>query len=488
LQDRLWQWTTEQQQVHQAKITGDFLTNWVEGDIATDDPENSVKSTNNAGLETKSKLPNSLAEWSRTVDLDNLRQKRKEIHRQKRQGVPSPKKSVKREQSPKEYLQTLSKVLQTPSSPYSSNVKSKELYVASKKADQAGDKKAAMQLLQTLLEVTPNDGRVYRRLSRMHCEQGDIHQGRSVMQMGIRRQPNNPWLWHGLAKLEQSHGDSKHKARKLYKKAIQVDPAFAHSYHALGTFEHTEGNIAQAMKILKKGIEFCPTNHRLHHALGDIYRGAKLLEDAERSYRRSLEHGAPVNYCFGYSALACVAFEREQIPNARKWLQRSIQLNDGRHAQGWVSLAHLEESQGNIEEARSVCAKSIAQYERGLIETRQRYQKQSFKGSTEKRDHVEGVEEISFSSDPLSMKNMLLKAVPKYRSGDKFIDVYRNWARLEERYGSFESVDEVYARASLAFPFGFKLQMDWASYYAKMHSYDRARSLYMEACNKATSR
>lgn len=449
-----------------------------------DDPDNNMKPLAAADIATE--MPNSLAEWSRTVNLDDLREKRMEIHRQKREGRPTPRKRVKTAQSQKEYLQELNKALEAPSSPYSSNVKSKELYMASKKADQLGHRKAAIQLLHTLLQVTPNDGRVYRRLSRMYCEQRDIDQARKVMQMGIRRQPNNPWLWHGMAKLEENHGDSRQKPRLLYQKAIQIDPTFAHSYHALGTFEHTDGNIAQAMKILKKGIEFCPTNHRLHHALGDLYRGAKLLEDAERSYRRSLEHGSPVNYCFAYSALACVAFEKDDIPTARKWLQRSVQLQNGRHSQGWVALAQLEESQENVEEARMVCANAIAQYERGLLEMRQRYKKQSpFNRSAKNRDQSEA---ISFLSNPLDMKDRLLKSVPKYRSGDKFISVYRNWLRLEEKYGSFESVDGVYKRAVMAFPFSFKLHMDWARYHSRMHNYERARSLYIEVCNKVSSR
>ena len=472
MQERLWQWTLDQQQQHQAKINGDFLTNLF--DVET------------------TKSPNSLEEWSRNaVDFGHLQEKRKEIHRQKRQGRPSPKKVVRPvESSQKDYLLKLTKALKTPSPPYASNEKVKELYMASKKADQLGERKMAIQLLETLLRVTPNDARVYRRLSRMYNEQGDQKQARAILQMGIRRQPDNPWLWHGLAQLEQSHGGSKEQARKFYSKAIKVDPTFAHSYHALGTFEHTQGNIAKAMKILKRGIEFCPTNHRLHHALGDLYRGAKLLEDAERSYRRSLEHGDHINFCFVYSALAAVAYERNQIDIARKWLHRSLQLNNGRHSQGWVALAQLEETLGDTDKARSVCVNAIANYERGLIETRQRYKKNPL--HKKRRQTTTAVDDtkskIELSSNALDVQNTLLKSVPKYRSGDKFINVYRNWARLEEKYGTFEGVDQVYERASIAFPLAYKVVMDWASYHATMHNYDRARSLYIQACNRASNR
>jgi tetratricopeptide (TPR) repeat protein len=463
----LWLWTTEQQEQHQAaRISGDFLKKWFEQD---------------QDIPTNPTTPNSLAEWSRSVNSDHFTQKRKEIHRQKRQGRPIQK-QVPQKLSSKEYLQKLTKTLQTPSSPYSSNKKVKELYMASKQADQMGERNVAIQLLETLVKVAPNDGRIYRRLSRMYKEQGDIHQARAILQMGIRRQPKNPWLWHGAAQLEQPF-----RARKCYKKALQLDPTFAHSYHALGTLEHTEGNIAQAMKIFKKGIDFCPTNHRLHHALGDLYRGAKLLEDAERSYHRSLEHGSPINYCFAYSALASVAYERDNVGSARKWLQRSVRLNNGRHAQGWVSLAQLEEAQGNEEAARSVCMAAITQYECGLIESRERYRRKQL-GLGSKASGGRHQQSSYPKDNPLDAKNLLLKAVPKYRSGDKFLNVYRNWARVEERYGSYETVDQVYERASIAFPLAYKLTLDWASYHATMYNHDRARSLYVEACNKASSR
>lgn len=363
-------------------------------------------------------------------------------------------------------------------------MKVKELYLASKQADQVGERKVAIELLEKLLGVTPSDARIYRRLSRMYSEEGRLGQARATLQLGLRRLPENPWLWHGLGQLELNEGCAKEQARRFFQKAIDVDPSFAHSYHALGTLEHTQGNIAQAMKILKRGVEYCPTNHRLHHALGDLYRGAKLLEDAERSYLRALGHSPPVSHCFAYSALACVSYERGEIDKARIWLHKALKVNNGRHAQGWVSLAHLEEAEGNIEKARLVSMTAITQYERGLIEMRQRYKRRDIKDN---RSH-KARDSTTSLSNPVYVKNLLLRAVPQYRSGDRFLKVYRNWARLEERYGSFESVDQVYERASLAFPLEYRLSMDWASYHAHMRNHGRARSLYMEACNKAANR
>lgn len=486
LQNRLRDWTTQQQQ--RRHLNQDFASVWFEADqhgIAED--EGRIEDTK---FIEDTKSPNSLAEWSRTVDLESLRKKRREIHRQKKQGYTDKQKERQLQHkspgafSPKEYVQKLKKTLETPSSRYSSNVRAKELYLASKYADKAGDRETSIQLLQTLLTVTPNDGRVYRRLSRMYNEQGERLKARSILQMGLQKQPENPWLWHGMAQLLNNDGseDSATRIRKSYQKAIQLDPTFAHSYHALGTFEHTLGNIAQAMRILKQGVKYCPSNHRLHHALGDIYRGARLFEDAERSYYRALEHGSPVNFCFAYSALAAVAFERDEMNAARKWLRRSIRLNNGRHAQGWVSLAQLEEAQGNMEDARATCAEAIAQYEAWLIESgkrnRHKYRtKSNFMrpGSRSEEGDEDGAA-VDFAS-------LMQRTVPRYRSGDRFLKVYRNWARFEQKHGTPESVDAVFSRASAAFPLAVDLILEWAKYHASCHNLDRARCLFTEACH-----
>ena len=537
LQERLWSWTTNQQQQHQARITsGDFLTNWFEdmafnkaaATLIPPKARPSIKNKDNTSSSStisqgfsstttikESKTPNSLEEWSRSVDLEKLMNKRQEIHRQKRQGRkpdkvrPNNNNKDKASQkdtiaSTKDYLLSLTKAMQaSPSSPYASNREVKELYKASKQADQLGERTLSIQLLESLLEITPNDARSFRRLSRMYVEQGELDVARATLQKGLRRLPDNPWLWHGLGQLELAHGQTD-LGIKYFQRAITEDPTFAHSYHAWGIHEYYQGHIAQAMKILKKGIEYCPTNHRLHHALGDLYRGAKLLKDAERSYRRALEEGPPVSHGFAYSALARVAYEQGDIDEARRWLYKSIHLNDGRHAQGWLALAEMEEAEGNFQKALAVCQGSIIQYEKGLIESRQRYKKErdndrkrlegegnvNFMERPQRQDKRSVASTISFDTmmaNPEDIKNSLLKSVPAYRSGDKFLNVFRHWARLEERYGSFESTNRAYERASLAFPLNYKITLDWAQYHSTLRTEDRARRLFIEACTKAGS-
>jgi tetratricopeptide (TPR) repeat protein len=531
LQARLWKWTAEQQRQHHARLTGDYLTSWFENVSRQNvlplskqqQPNDRTSNVNNpfAGSNTfwatersstaspiTSTAPNSLEEWSRTVDPERLTNKRKEIHRQKRQGKKpdnqhsSTKASIMSDTQ--DYLSKLTKAMQaSPSSPYASNKEVKEIYKASKQADQLGERALSIELLESLLTITPQDARVYRRLARMYSEQGDVDVARATLRKGLKQLPHNPWLWHGMGQLEMNHGNTELGIR-CYHRAIKEDPTFAHSYHAWGIHEYSQGQIANAMKILKKGIEYCPTNHRLHHALGDLYRGAKLLRDAERSYRRALQEGPPISHSFAYSALACVAYEQGDLEEARRWLYRSINLNNGRHAQGWLELAEMEEAEGNPDKALAVCQASIMKYEKGLIESQQRYKKDRendrkrldgdrsrIKGSRNphqgKESSVERSGSFSHPSNPEEFKLLLLKSIPSHRSGDKFFKVYRHWTKLEERYGTFESADQAHERASLVFASNHHVWLDWAEYNAKLRNDSRARSLFAEACNQAGS-
>jgi tetratricopeptide (TPR) repeat protein len=372
-------------------------------------------------------------------------------------------------------LSVLKKVFDKPSSPYS-NREVKQMYMAAKHADQAGDRELTKRLLLELKKATPNDARVYRRLARMEKEDGNIAAARAVLEEGLELHPNNAFLWHGLGQLEGYAGNSVAQKQHL-RKAIEIDPSLPQSYHALGTLEHTQGRVANAMKTLKKGIEYCPTNHRLHHALGDLYRDAKMLDMAISCYRKALKHGPSTSHGFAYTALAYAAYEHRQVDQCRRWLHKAVQVNNGRNANGWVALAQFEESEGNIDAARSACIASIVKYERGLLE---RHRNIKFRQS--KSDMH------AFLEDPVALKTKFLRSVPSYRSGDRFFNVYRNWARLEERYGTIDSVEEVYERASVAFPREWKLALDWAQYYVTLDIRGRARLQFADACSKAGNR
>jgi tetratricopeptide (TPR) repeat protein len=428
----------------------------------------------------------SLQEWVRTVDLEPLLHRREAIHREKLIGPPKKdtlsNARTERPQLPSDLRAVIQKMFDQPSSIYS-NLEVQQMYAAAKQADQMGDRSLSKRILYELQIATPHDARVYRRLARMEYEDNQMDQARSILQTGLDLHPDNAFLWHGLGQLEGSLGNV--TAQRLYwEKAIEVDPYIPHSYHALGILDHTHGRVANAMKILTNGIHYCPTNHRLHHALGDLYRDAKMLPLARMSYQKAIQYGPPVCHGFAYTALSYVSYEEGNMDQCRHYLRKAVHLNHGRHANGWVALAQMEESEGNIDAARTACMVAIGQYERGLIEQSRRTILQQQQQQRTTHHH----QTFSLSENPVTLRNKILQTIPTYRSGDRFFNVYRNWLRLEERYGTIENVEEVYERAMVAFPHEHKIMTDAAQYFVRLNLYTRARDVFTKACTRVNHR
>ena len=434
------------------------------------------KSSTGITQEQSKKTVNSLAEWVRTVDLEPLLQRREEIHREKIHGKQKLPKTTSSPAIPtnmtrQDLIQSLTKLFTDSKDTKYSNYQVQQMYAAAKLADQQGQRDVSRQILQQLLEATPQDARLYRRLARLHKEEGNLAAARAMLQQGLRRHAQNPYLWHGLGQLAATDTE----AIAFYRRAIRCDSDFAHAYHALGTLQHSLGQIAAARQTLQQGIQHCPANHRLFHAVGDLYREAKWLDMAETNYMKALRYGPETSKGFAYTALAAVAYERGQSEHAKQWLVKATMLNHGRHANAWKNLAELEEDLGNTEQARRVCEMALNRYEKGLLA----YHKKKSKQQAPRDDDPH--------EDAVAIKNALLQNVPIYRSGDRFFQVYRTWARLEERYGTFDSAEKVYERATAAFPHNGKILLDWADLYVRLGLPDRARQVFSMACVRDTT-
>ena len=244
----------------------------------------------------------------------------------------------------KDYLTDLRKTFDKNVEKAPNNYQVKQLYQEAKHADQAGDFKSAKVYLQKLREVTPRDTRVIRRLARLEMQEGKVHIAREILQSGLRSMSNNGDILQGLGKLELACGNV-NSARRHFKDAMAASPTFPNPYHALATLEHSLGNIRVSTTILRSGLKHCPSNHRLHHALGDLYREAKMLDMAEKTYHKGLkcidaeteETGRNFEWSksFLYTALSYVAYERDEIDESREWLRKSTSGNNRMHSQGW---------------------------------------------------------------------------------------------------------------------------------------------------------
>ncbi len=354
------------------------------------------------------------------------------------------------------------------------NYQLKEIYLQAKYADQSGDYDAARDILQRLLQITPNDSRVIRRLARLHIQENNHHLGRQILQAGLHSAPTDVYLLQGLGQLERNCGNLM-KARDYFKQAIQSSPDVPNPYHALGTLEHSQGNIRAATTVLRMGLKHCPSNHRLHHALGDLYREAKMLGMAEKAYLKGLKcldiesdrTGRRMDWSrsFFYSAMSYLSYDLGDKGGCRTWLQKSFDMDKNKlHSQGWLGLAQLEESEGNFETARDIYYKALNVYEK-----------------------YRGIRKLKTSSRSMLGSIRGNRSKPS-KLGDRWLNVYESLARFEEEYGDYNSANNVYSRAATAFPQNWNILISWAKLQIKYKKYDRARTLLELACVRAGKR
>ncbi|KAL7530388.1 hypothetical protein ACHAXR_006085, partial [Thalassiosira sp. AJA248-18] len=368
----------------------------------------------------------------------------------------------------------LSKSFNAPSSNFS-NRDVREMYIEAKAADQAGNRKRSKAILTQLRDATPHDMRVVRRLSRMEQEDGNLNVARTLLQHALQHhEPDNAHLLQGLGQLERSAGND-YTAKKYFRRAIKYNPTFPNPYHALGTLEHTHGNIRAALTVIKEGIKNCPTNHRLYHALGDVYLDASMLDLAEESYLAGIQHAPHWGKSFFYTSLSFVSYAQGYTRDCRTLLRQSLEINGGMHAQGVIALAQLEESEGNIAQARKVYRDAISSYEK------KRRSRSPFR-KHHKPSSLENVDDNVF--DTSSLVDGQGNQYARSYAGDKWISVFKSWARMEEINGTYETTHIVFSKAARLFPNNISLLIQWAELQADHGDAEKARLLYEAACHR----
>ena len=437
LSNELLQWTSQQhkQRVHQRRQTS---------------PPKQQQQPQPKEMK-KTSLPSVVVS---TMDMNNVDTIKPLIHRRQAlmasKTTPKKKKNSsnngsnkqEKKKSTKEYMSDLSKAFEAPSSLYS-NYQVQQIYKEAKIADQLGNIEKSLSLLHLLKTATPHDMRIPRRLSRLYQSQGQIPLARSILQEALIQSPQNPHLLHGLATLQAKYYSSYDTAKELYQKAIRADPYMPNAHHALGTLEHSKGNIKAATEILRNGIQYCPDNHRLHHAMGDLYRDANMHTHAIQSYNRALDICSKQRKEYGksflHTALSYVMYDLGQIQESKGQLQSSID-NNPLHAQGWLAYAHLEQSEGNIKQARLV-------YQQAALTFEQHQQEKQGRSPSH-----------------------------------QWLRLYLSWAAMEEKYGDYHDANNVYSRAaSDAFAHHsnhkYQILLSWATFQWRRQYYDRARTL-----------
>ncbi len=92
-----------------------------------------------------------------------------------------------------------------------------------------------------------------------------------------------------LTKARASHQAGRiNKAKRLYRRVLETDPAHPEALHLLGTIAFHEGEDSRALELIRKAIDVDGGVTAFHLTLGNVLRHAGRLEEARNSIRDAL--------------------------------------------------------------------------------------------------------------------------------------------------------------------------------------------------------
>ncbi len=115
------------------------------------------------------------------------------------------------------------------------------------------------------------------------------------------------------------------RAENYFQRALQVDPQNTYALFGLGNCYRWQRQYAEALVPWEKILLISAGTQALHTRMGDAYCHLARLEDAEASYRKSLEFGDDL---FATAGLICLSCERNNWHFATECFTKLISVSN----------------------------------------------------------------------------------------------------------------------------------------------------------------
>lgn len=189
-------------------------------------------------------------------------------------------------------------------------------------------KDEAISELRNVLDLNPNQLRVWQDYLGLNLEEGNQEQIRRICLEALMYFPGEADFWYYLAltySIEQNHEE----ALEAYQKCLEnTDPKnrpfISNILGYMGDIFHQTGDAAKAYAHYEQALEFHPDNHLvLNNYAYFLSLDESDLSKAEKMSRRSLDF-QPTNSTY-LDTYAWVFFKQEQYRLAKIYIQRAIE-------------------------------------------------------------------------------------------------------------------------------------------------------------------
>jgi tetratricopeptide (TPR) repeat protein len=129
----------------------------------------------------------------------------------------------------------------------------------------------------------------YEHAALLNAENGNPIEVEAAYRKAIEIEPAFAWAWNDLGNLLKNKFNRFEEAEAAYRKAIEIDPADASSWYNLGNLLQNKLNrFEEAEAAYRKAIEIDPADATPWNNLGELLASQGRLDEAESAY----DHGA----------------------------------------------------------------------------------------------------------------------------------------------------------------------------------------------------
>ena len=225
-------------------------------------------------------------------------------------------------------------------------------------ASEAEDWQRAAMLWNELFLVGNGDRvTACRETARALLELGDPEAARSVLELGLRRDPDHPALLEAQGDVLARMG-FRRAAEAAYRSALEREPGRAHALLELGRIQVDLGRHHQALASLERCLELGSDDSEAYFLHARALAACERPEEAYASFVRAFELGARDPH-FLVSA-ACLAFDERMRASescraqSRAWLEQAVDTDPQ------LTLAHFY--LGVLAEERGEGRQALAYY------------------------------------------------------------------------------------------------------------------------------
>ena len=202
------------------------------------------------------------------------------------------------------------------------------------------------------IELHGNHSKTYLLWARMEQKLGNSQRARQLLQDGLGKSSDNPYLLQAFGVLEWQ-SENFDEARARFQQALEAKPRDAVAYQSWGMLEHELGNLDASELVFRKGWSRAPKKQcsGLLHAWGLLEQERGALGKARMLFLKSIQ--AEVRHGYAYCAWGNLEKQDGNIDRARELFLRGVRA-DPCSAHLLHAWAHLEITQGETERAREL--------------------------------------------------------------------------------------------------------------------------------------